>query len=320
MRRAFGLALALGVCSHPLSADNATTPLTDADQRVETVRQAYFAPMYAAPLTVLLDAATKGHGKIVHDEAFVKTLAEANSLKVALRYIAQGTTSEIGSQLLKDFLSFPSPGQEILKLDATGTTGSKDYGRVEVHWAAPEQRSPGADDLRTPISELITRSDDAMEATYDRYVSYTVDLSYGTGKQAKSVSYKALYLFATDAGKDIVVDMFFQGPRYSQVLGAYRPDRVLLLDLRDVPEIHDYLLAHTTTDPRCGMNQLCCLTGQCLYRLEDFNRKMKYNIHRQPSALIIPLAPLPGISVTPETACGRILRTPARATMTAVLR
>lgn len=106
-----------------------------------------------------------------------------------------------------------------------------------------------------------------------RYVSYTVTLQF----EGRSVNYKAMYLFSGDdpIHGHHIVDLFLEGSRYSDSPLAYRPDKLLVSKWREIPAIHDWLLANTSADVSCSqMNQLCCPNGRCAIRQIDYDRKM----------------------------------------------
>jgi hypothetical protein len=260
-------------------------PVPQAEQDIRQVQRDYFATTYALPLTVLTEAASKG---TIDDRDTKDSLAVAESMDISLADIKTGAVAEIVEQPWSDFATIPDPGQDILYIDAENPNDTTHYGTVKAHWGPQEKQNVDPAAAGKTMQELLEPLNALNNTTFTRYVSYTVKVTFN----GRSMKYKAFYLFAEDPRKHQIVDLHMTGPRYTDASGAYGPSTLLYSKLRDVPQIHDWILAHTTTDERCqSQNQLCCLTGHCLYRRSDFDRKFKMTPVSSDDVPVIPFAP-----------------------------
>jgi hypothetical protein len=261
-------------------------PVTQTEQDTRQVQRDYLAIPYALPLTVIAEAASKG---TLDEEDTKNSLAVAETLDISLTEMKTGAIGEIADQPWAEFATIPDPGQDILYIDAENPNDATPFGTVRAHWGPQERRDVDPAASSRNVQELLEPLNALNNTTFTRYVAYTVKVTY----DGRDMKYKALYLFSDEPQKHQVVDLHLTGPRYTDASGAYQPSVLLYSKLRNIPQIHDWVLAHTTTDERCqAQNQLCCLTGHCLYRRSDFDRKFRMPI---PAAfndvLEIPFAP-----------------------------
>ncbi len=251
-------------------------------QEVYQVQRDYEAIPYGLQLSVLVDAVRTGKGKIDNLDATKQPMADAQSFQASVSDITTGKTADIQSQPLTDFVTIPAHGSNVVHLAVTHEpvvdTDDKST-TIKATWGPMETQPPAALSSMTVadfVGELSTKP--GME--YERYVAFTVALNY----QGQSVNYKAMYVFSSFPGRQ-VIDFYLKGTRYSDN-AAYRPARLLRSPWRDVPAVHEWLMAHTTTDPHCpNGNDVCCIRGQCAVSFEFMNREMsRPPMVSQPSA------------------------------------
>ncbi len=243
-------------------------------QEVYQVQRDYYAIPYGLQLSVLVDAVRSGKGKIDNLDATKQPMADAQSFQASVSDITTGKIADIRSQPLVDFATIPAPGSNVVHLAITHKpvpdTDDK-HTTIKATWGPMETQPPAGLSSMT-IEDLVGELSAKTGQDFVQYVAYTVSLSY----QGQSVNYKAIYLYSTWTSlSHQVIDFYLTGTRYSDDMSAFRPARLLRSPWRDVPAVHDWLLAHTTTDPHCpNGNDVCCLNGHCAVSFDFMNREL----------------------------------------------
>ena len=204
------------------------------------VQRDYYAIPYAMQLTVLTQAAKREKGK-VDDATVQQPLADAG-LDVSLSDIKSGPTSDIKDRPWTDFVTIPASGQDVIYLDSINPAEGEYYGTLKAHWGPWKPKADNPEFAQLNTEAFLTKMTDVLGMDFTRYVSYSVTVQF----QGRSLNYRALYLFAGDDpihGHQIV-DLFLQGPRYSDNQEAYRPDKLLVSKWRGhsrlAPSAHNH--------------------------------------------------------------------------------
>jgi hypothetical protein len=276
-------------------------PVPRSEQDIRQVQRDYLAIPYGLQLSLLAEAATSG---TLDGAEFRDAMTQARSLTISLTDIKAGMVKDIADRPWTDFATIPDPGAEVLYVDAEWTNDVKRYGVVKVHWGDQEKHEEQAGARSWTVAEMLEPLNALHNTTFTRYVTYTVSATY----KERSVKYRAIYFRCEeDDRKHQIVDLHMLGPRYSDTPGAYGPSAILYSKLRDVPQVHEWVTAHLTTDENCQeQNSLCCVTGKCLYRQVDYDRKFLRPIPDAENEIQVPFAPgvTTGISLaTAATGC-----------------
>ncbi|MGB6193345.1 MAG: hypothetical protein WBF42_12835 [Terracidiphilus sp.] len=249
-------------------------PHDQTEQELYQVQRDYYAIPYGLQLSVLVEAVRSGKGRIDNLDATQQPMADAQSFKASVSDITNGKIADIQSQPLADFATIPAPGSNVVHLAVTHRpipdTDDKST-TLQATWGPMETQPPAGLSSMT-IGDLVGEMSAKTGQEFVQYVAYTVNLSY----QGQSVHYKAIYLYSTFTSlSHQVLDFYLKGTRYSDNANAYRPARLLRSQWREVPAVHDWLMAHTTTDPHCpNGDDVCCIRGQCAVSLEFMNKQM----------------------------------------------
>lgn len=276
----------------PTQADPTDVPSARLTQMyISLVLRDYYTIPYGMQLTVLANAARSGNGQI--DANAVQQPLTAATMNISVSDLKTGQTAEIATRPFTDFVSLPRPDQEVILLEVLRAEGQGPFGSITAKWG-PMQKDPDADPsslTKITMRQFLEMMGDTKGTIYTWYIAYTVALSF----QGRSLNYKAMYILpapAEDQEMKQHLDMFLQGTRYSQFPFAFRPDRILRSNWRDIPAMHDWLSAHAMADDQCvGANagSMCCVNGQCGLRKSDFDRRMKMPI--RPTGTPAPPAP-----------------------------
>jgi hypothetical protein len=265
----------------PTQADPTDVPSAHLTQMyISLVLRDYYTIPYGMQLTVLANAARSGNGQI-DAKAVQQPLTDA-TMNISVSDLKTGQTAEIATRPFTDFVSVPKPDQEVLLLDVFRPVEGEQYGSITAKWG-PMQKDPDADPSSLTgitMQQFLEKMGDTKGTIYTWFIAYNVALSF----QGRSLNYKAMYILpapAEDPEMKQHLDMFLQGTRYSQFPVAFRPDRILRSNWRDIPAMHEWLSAHAMPDDQCvGANagSMCCVNGQCGLRKSDFDRRMKMPI------------------------------------------
>ena len=244
-------------------------------QELNEVQRDYYAISNGLQLSVLVEAVRSGHGKIDNLDATQQPMADAQSFKASVSNLTIGKIGDIQNQLVTDFATIPAPGSNVVHLAITHEpipdTDDKSTS-IKATWG-PMETQPSASLSSMTMEDLVGELSAKTGKQYLRYIAYSVNLSY----QGQSANYKAIYLFAADDNPfdRVIIDLCLTGPRFSDNPNAYRPGRLLRSPWRDVPAVHEWLMAHTTMDSHCPPTiDPCCIEGQCAMSLDFMNREM----------------------------------------------
>jgi len=240
------------------------------------VRMVYSKLDYLTQLDVVSKAALDSYSGQSIDEAQVQKQLSDAKIEITLSDFKAGPISEILNKPWLDYLSIPSPPQEILEV-MIGNHTYKDNDLPMISWQTaaakwkPADPTPQAalDFLQNKtVKEMLEASSKVTpsDIVYSRYISYFVTARF----QSKSISYKALYLFGTDAKG---IEKASPGDFYTVMNGLtfgapqnFYPDGLLHSHLREVPVLAEWLKAHEMSDEQCstaGTRDFCCVGSRC---------------------------------------------------------
>ena len=207
-------------------------------------------------------------------------------IDVSLSDFKVGPLSDIKNRKWVDLVTFPQPPTEVLEVRIEGHEYT-DADLPKISWRSavsewnlvqPEAKEVLDQELGWTVGKVLEMQNEATPSTvvYDRYASYSVSIT----AKGKSSSYKAMFLFGVEANdeKDAIEDSFTRvsgvgedTSKGSEVGG------LLHSHLREVPEMAEWLTAHSIPDADCpnlGTGGFCCVSNRCGIPEADLQREL----------------------------------------------
>jgi hypothetical protein len=252
----------------------------------KAVRTTYAKLVYATKIGAIHDVLAKNSQPSL---AELEDRLAAKPLKFELSNFSSGSVNDIAKRVYADLVTKLN-GEDELSV-ATGThihrEGLEQKGEViETKDAVAQASWTGGRKLTSeswnmPFEEALTHAQTDNKATYSRYASFAVTVSF----QGRSRGYKAMFLFGSGDAPILALDNVTNN---SALTGMARtsvyPAVLLESSMAQKPGIANWLKSHQVRDPAClpGQREVCCnpLALTCYVAEKDVSSALDKPISR----------------------------------------
>jgi hypothetical protein len=240
----------------------------------EVVRSTYGAVSFVCSLRPVAQAATHElQGDKISARETNKEIADATPI-FEISHMKTGKIASIASEQWNTRFSLPVGGKKILEGHLGGRyytteTTKTQWKEATVEWASDSSFTPDriADINKITVGQAMALSDSwAVPATYDRYATFDVTLTY-RGETAGP--YTASFFFGQDKqGREVVApqDAFGAGQMLWSILGEdLYPAELIKSNLGAQASFKEWL-RNNVSDSTCSLARadLCCTGNKCM--------------------------------------------------------